>query len=71
MGFCPTCKRNHDPDINCTDGTTQLLRDIGIEKTNTSSKEEFKKIEKSANKAVIIVLLIILVGVLIFLFVNK
>ena len=71
MAFCPTCKRNHDPDINCLDGTRQVLRDMGIEKPENVPKEEFKKTGKSANKALLLLTLAIIVGILLFLFFRK
>ena len=56
MAFCPICKRTHDSDLNCSDGTTQILRAMGIEKDQKTlkDKEGFKKL----NKKVIIYLII-------------
>lgn len=49
MSFCPICKRNHDPDIYCTDGTRQILRDMGIEKRSSkTSPEELRKLNRKA-----------------------
>ena len=56
MAFCPICKRTHDPDLSCTDGTTQTLREMGVEEVKKvpKDKEEFNKL----NKKVIIYLII-------------
>ena len=30
MAYCVICCRQHDPDLGCSDGTEQILRDAGI-----------------------------------------
>ena len=58
MAFCPICKRNHDLDLNCTDGTAQTLRDMGIkEQESRMSKEEFNKLNRKALTYLILVAL--------------
>jgi len=67
MSFCPICKRNHDPDIYCTDGTKQILRDMGIEKhSKEMPKEEFKKLNKKAIIFLVIFALVIIAFVFYF-----
>jgi hypothetical protein len=70
MAFCPICKRNHDPDLNCLDGTTQISRQIGISDSKKTSPEEFKKISRSANKAIFIVLLLFILAIALFFVLN-
>ena len=67
MAFCPVCKRNHDPDISCTDGTSQTLREMGIKEAKPKiNKEEFRKLSKKATIQLIIIAVAIM---LLFVFV--
>ena len=73
MAFCGICKRNHDPDLPCTDGTGQILRDMGLEKQNKPMpKDEFKKNEVKARRFVFIFFFVVLVLAALFaLYRNK
>jgi len=70
MAFCGICKRNHDPDIPCIDGTGQILRNMGLKKKDQpQSKEEFRRNERKARKFIfgfffIVFVIAILLGLL-------
>lgn len=70
MSFCPICKRNHDPDLNCLDGTSQTLRDMGIKKSKEMPKEEFKKLSKKVTTVLIIIAILIFWGVILLIFLS-
>ena len=62
MSFCAICKRNHDPDLLCTDGTGQILRDRGLGRQNKPMpKDEFRRNEIKARKAVFLFFFIVLI----------
>ena len=62
MSFCGVCNRNHDPDLLCTEGAGQILRDMGLEKQNKPMpKDEFRRNELKAKKFVFLIFFIVLV----------
>lgn len=63
MSFCPICGAHHDPEMPCFDRTEEILRDAGIHKKRKSSAKEFKRTVQEANKSLLILLLILVVGV--------
>ncbi len=72
--FCPICARYHDPDLNCTNLTGQVLRDAGLEPKPIKEKE-FQKTVKEANRSMltfgIVVLGLIALTVLLVEFISN
>jgi len=67
MAFCGICKRNHDPDLPCTAGTEQILRNMGLKKEDKSmSQEEFKKNDLKAKKFLFLFWLIVIVAAMFY-----
>ena len=64
MSYCAICGRQHDPQIPCFDGVTQILEDIDAGPRKVSSKEEYKNIAKAADKYLLKILLWVLLWAL-------
>jgi len=60
MAFCPKCGAHHDPDIPCFDRAGEMLRDMGVERPSKMSKQEFKKLEKTTNRLMFRISLIVI-----------
>ncbi len=60
MAFCPICKGQHDPDLQCTDMSTQILREAGIEPAQKTSKQEQREIENQADRSMIVFFLVLI-----------
>jgi hypothetical protein len=67
MSFCPKCGAHHDPNFPCVDRAGELMRDMGVEKLSKMSKQEFKILEKKADRSMLKILLTVIVGFLLFL----
>jgi uncharacterized membrane protein YvbJ len=67
MSFCPKCGAHHDPNFPCADRAGELMRDMGVEKFSKMSKQEFKILEKKADRSMLKILLTVIVGFLLFL----
>jgi len=67
MAFCPKCGAYHDPNYPCTDRAGEMMQDMGVERRSKMSREEFKTLEKRADRSMLKILLIIVVGFLLFL----
>jgi len=70
MNFCPKCGAHHDPAFPCTDRAGEVMRDMGVERPPKMSKEEFRKLERRANRSMFIVGLLIMAGLILFLFAS-
>ena len=62
MPMCPICKGQHDPDLQCTDMNTQILRDAGIEPKRKMSEEERREIENK-DKRFMAIFFLVLTGI--------
>ena len=75
MAYCAICGRQHDPGVGCVDGTAQLLNVADANARERSSKVEFKRIAKQADKWLVKVLLwavgLVILMFVIYSFVNK
>lgn len=75
MPICPICRANHDPGMLCIDRTSEVLRDIGVERQPTMSKEAFKEAARRTDRTMLFVLLIFLglvcVSVFLSVFLSK
>ena len=58
MPICPIRRANHDPGMLCIDRTSEVLRDIGLERQPNMSKQEFRAASHKADRTMIVVLLI-------------
>jgi uncharacterized membrane protein YvbJ len=67
MSFCPKCGAHHDPNYPCADRAGEMMQDMGVERRSKMSKEEFKTLEKRADRSMLKILLIVVVGFLLFL----
>ncbi len=70
LTFCPTCQRWHNPEANCVDGAGSALREIGI-KPKKMPEEEFKALNKKANKILIIIALFLIGLIVISYFISN
>jgi uncharacterized membrane protein YvbJ len=67
MTFCPKCGAHHDPNYPCADRAGEMMQDMGVERRSKMSKEEFRILEKRADRSMLKILLIVVVGFLLFL----
>ena len=61
MSFCPVCGTNHDSNYLCIERGREALHKAGIETDSPSSKEDFKKLEKKADRYMFKLLLQVIV----------
>ncbi len=61
MSFCPICGTNHDPNFLCVERGREALHKAGIETDSAISKEDFKKLEKKADRYMLKLLLKLIV----------
>ena len=57
MAFCALCDCNHDPDVPCGNGTEQIRRNAGIDKSQKIFKEKSQKTARDANKVIKLLLI--------------
>ena len=66
MAFCPKCGAHHDPNYPCTDRAGEAMQDMGVETRSKISEEEFKTLEKRADRSMLKVSLMVIAGFILF-----
>lgn len=66
MAFCPKCGAHHDANIPCFDRAGEILRDMGVERPSKMSKQEFKELERTADRFMLKISLMVIAGFILF-----
>jgi len=65
MAYCAICGTNHSPDYPCSCYSAGTLHDIGIKSDHKMPGEEFHKLEKRADRYMLKIVLIVIIGFII------
>ena len=59
MPMSPFCRMNHESSVLCLDRTSTVLREAGIGTETNSAPENFRRMVKGSDRAMMIVLLVV------------